>query len=405
MGAPRQPSLAHTALVGEAETRGEQRININTHFTDEDWERIQRDWNTWWAGELERPLVMVDGADAGGQLAFAQDEVKKRLKLARYTLWDLIREPLPAIFPLETLAEEVNEAYTRLLSTMRFFGDSWPRWWPNFGPGIAAAFLGARLNATADTVWFDRPEPVELPSFQPAYDPDNPWWQRVVELTRLAVECWGNQVTIGHTDLGGNLDILASLRTTQNLLLDVHDEPEEVARLAGEVTRLWLRYYDELYAITQKNGRGTTPWAHIWSPGRCYMYQSDFSYMISPEMYERFVMPDLEAVCAANDHNFYHLDGKGQICHLDLLLSLKRLNGIQWIPGDGAPPPEEWLPLLKRIRDGGKLCQLYVSPEGALRIVRTLGGKGFALYILTPMPPREAQDFVKKIMAENSRCR
>jgi hypothetical protein len=33
---------------------------------------------------------MVDGADAGRQLAFAQDEIKKRLKLARYTLWDLI---------------------------------------------------------------------------------------------------------------------------------------------------------------------------------------------------------------------------------------------------------------------------------------------------------------------------
>ena len=46
--------------------------------------------------------------------------------------------------------------------------------------------------------------------------------------------------------------------------------------------------------------------------------------------------------------------------------------------GDGAPPPDEWLPLLKRIRDGGKLCQLFVTATGAMTIVRELGGRGFA---------------------------
>jgi hypothetical protein len=70
------------------------------------------------------------------------------------------------------------------------------------------------------------------------------------------------------------------------------------------------------------------------------------------------------------DYAFYHLDGKGQIPHLDLLLSLPRLRGIQWVPGDGNPPPEHWLPLLKRIRDGGKLCQVTVSPQGALTTKR-----------------------------------
>jgi 5-methyltetrahydrofolate--homocysteine methyltransferase len=111
------------------------------------------------------------------------------------------------------------------------------------------------------------------------------------------------------------------------------------------------------------------------------MLQSDLSYMISPAMFDRFVMPDLEALSRHLDHAFYHLDGKGEIPHLDRLLSLQRLRGIQWIPGDGQPPPEEWLDLLRRIRDGGKLCQVFVTPEGALRIVRTLGGKGFLFVV------------------------
>ena len=43
---------------------------IDVHFTELDWERIARDWTAWWAGELPRPLVVIDGMpdpDEAGQ--------------------------------------------------------------------------------------------------------------------------------------------------------------------------------------------------------------------------------------------------------------------------------------------------------------------------------------------------
>ena len=90
-----------------------------------------------------------------------------------------------------------------------------------------------------------------------------------------------------------------------------------VERLAGEITRLWLRYYDELDAIIQPAGRGTTPWAHIWAPhGRAYMLQSDFCYMISPEMFDAFMMPVLREMTAGVDFCIYHWDGPGAIPQL-----------------------------------------------------------------------------------------
>jgi hypothetical protein len=113
-------------------------------------------------------------------------------------------------------------------------------------------------------------------------------------------------------------------------------------------------------------------------------------------------LPDIAACCNALDHGFYHLDGKGQIRHLDMLLSLERLRGIQWLPGDGQPPPERWLPLLKRIRDSGKLCQLYVSPQGARTIVQELGGRGFALYIIGLLSEDEAQDLLRSLGASDA---
>jgi 5-methyltetrahydrofolate--homocysteine methyltransferase len=254
--------------------------------------------------------------------------------------------------------------------------------------------LGAQVHATPETVWFEPAAETSIQDLRLVLDSQNVWWRRVLALTQRAVERWGAGMTIGHTDIGGNLDILASLIGSEQLLFALMDHPEQVDRLVARITELWLVCYDRLYDEIQSAGRGTSPWAPIWSPKRCYMLQSDFAYMISPQMFERFVLQDLAACCDALDHAFYHLDGKGQIPHLDMLLSLERLRGIQWIPGDGQPPPEAWLPLLKRIRDAGKLCQLYVSPQGAHTIARELGGQGFAFYITQPMSEAEAGDYV-----------
>jgi 5-methyltetrahydrofolate--homocysteine methyltransferase len=301
---------------------------------------------------------------------------------------------LTSNFPLNLPLDQVLDFYQARLEATHFHGDMWPKWFPKYGAGILAGFLGAQVHFAPDTVWFEPPEQSAIANLQIIPPEDNFWWKRAQELTQLAVSRWQGQVAVGHIDLGGNLDVLASLLSTQQLLFSLYDHAEDVLRLSSQVTKLWLGCYARLHDIIQPGGRGTTPWAPIWSPERCYMLQSDFAYMISPPMFEHFVMPDLYTCCQELDHAFYHLDGKGQIAHLDLLLSIERLRGIQWIPGEGQPPPEEWLPLLKRILDSGKLCQLYVTAQGARQIVSELGGKGFALYITDDLSHDQAQNLV-----------
>lgn len=360
-------------------------MTINVHFTSEDWARIERDWSAWWAHELDRPLLLI-----------VTGPNREDLQIQNYV----------SNYPLDMPVDEVIDQYQQHIEIQRYHGDAFPKWWVNFGPGIVAGFLGAKVNSVPlpdETVWFSPAEDCPIEAVSLSYDPDNVWWQRVRELTRRAVERWEDRVVVGTTDLGGNLDILASLRDTQKLLYELYDAPREVEWLVNDITRLWLRYYDELYDIIKTAGRGTTPWAAIWSPKRCYMLQSDFAYMISPEMFERFVMPDLVTCCNAIEHAMYHLDGKGQIAHLDMLLSIENLRGIQWVPGDGAPPPHEWPELLGRIIDAGKLCQLYVTPEGAKSIVREIGGEGFALCIdSTGMSAEDATDLIKLLERENA---
>ncbi len=353
---------------------------LNLRFTAADWERIARDWPAWWAGELERPMVVLECLE----------------NLDRY-------DPhCAAVFlgnyPLDTLADAILDEFTTRLENTHYLGDSFPRYWPNFGPGIVAAFAGAQVHPAWDTTWFTPGPSVPLTDLHVDCDWQNPWWRRVDEITQAAARRWGSQLAVGITDLGGNLDVIASLRDTRQLLMDLVKSPQEVDRLVGETTRLWLECYDRLYGSIASSGRGVTCWGPLWAPGRGYMLQSDFSYMISPKMFERFVLPDLEACCAAMEYAFYHMDGKGQLIHVDALLSIPRLRGIQWVPGFGKPPCEEWLPLLKKIRDAGKLCQVTVSPEGALTIIRELGGKGFCFLVSEPqLTPEEGMKLLNQL--------
>ncbi len=356
---------------------------MNLRFHEEDWDRIACDYAAWWAHDLERPLVQITGSERDPAVTYA---------------------PLPhrvAEYGPEVSPEEIVARVTPHVEATRWYGDAFPEWWVDFGPGMLAGFLGAHVHVVPDTVWFSPSRPVAAADLHLTWDADNPWWRRVEAITRCAVDSWGGRVQVGHADLGGNLDVLASFRTTEGLLMDLYDAPEEVERLSGEITALWLHAYDALDAIIRPTCRGTVPWAPIWAEGTSYMLQCDFAYMISPAMYARFVLPDLTACCAHLSHGFYHLDGPAQLAHLDALLAIERLRGIQWVPGAGHPEPECWPEVLRRIVGDGKLCQLAVTAAGALRIVREVGGKGFMLTISDRMTADEADAFLRRLAEED----
>ena len=349
---------------------------IQLKFSDADWQRLETDWTAWWNHELDRPLVVVEVPHLyNPKIEFTKE------------------------FMQEKTLDEMLDHYQSRLETTRFYGDAWPRWFPNFGPGIMAAFLGATVHfdEESSTIWYAPESEVKLSELHLEMDANNFWWQRIRNLTQAALDRWGDRVNLAHTDFTCNLDILASLCSSEKLLLALLDDPVEVQRLLSDIRALWKIYWDELYAIIRQSRRGTSYWAQLWSPKRYCMLQSDFSYMISPQMFEQFVLADIQELSEFLDFPFYHLDGVGQIAHLDMLLSIEQLKGIQWIPGAGQPPPEKWLSLLKRIRNAGKLCHVYATAAGAMEIVKELGGNGFAFYILDDLTDQDAFDFCRII--------
>ena len=63
-------------------------------------------------------------------------------------------------------------------------------------------------------------------------------------------------------------------------------------------------------------------------------------------------------------HNVYHVDGKGVARHLDEILQLPNLHGIQWVQGVGDDLPiMQWVPLIKRIQAAGKSVMVDLTHD------------------------------------------
>ena len=311
------------------------------------WQKVQEDYRKWWAGDLDRPLVhlTLKGRNPGR----AEPEIPS-FEFASF--YDLSVPP-----------EVIADRWLYDLECREFLGDAFPMVCPNFGPGVIAAFLGLELHNGNDTVWFHQPNAVELADIQFTFDPDNVWFRWVCDIYRAAADRFEGQVHLGMTDLGGNLDILASFRPSQSLLLDLYDMPELVAEKTWQAHQMWWRYFEELNRIIQTAHPGYTAWTPLYSETPYYILQSDFSFMIGGEMFERFAKPELEATCRKLANPFFHLDGPGMLTHLDSLLEISKLKGVQWVPGAGQAGITKWPDVYRKIRQAGKRIQFFTTQD------------------------------------------
>lgn len=161
------------------------------------------------------------------------------------------------------------------------------------GPGSIAASIRGYFQFLGNSVWFEKEEeplPYEdLPEAPP--EPPNRFDELSFMAANRLAERLGGKLVIGHADLGGILDILAALRTTNELLVDTLDEEAAVIDAAcRKIEAVWrARYagYDRIFAGA--NGGLRSSWMPIPSKKTYFPLQNDFGAMISPAMFEAFL--------------------------------------------------------------------------------------------------------------------
>jgi hypothetical protein len=177
----------------------------------------------WWTGENDKPLLFYqypesavniepfrrpwspepgDASWQAGQIAF--DRV----------LTDGDRDHFDTVL-------ELAEAQTNALG---FLGAGFPRYFPNLGPGIVAAYISGYSRLMNGINWFElgqeKPR-MSLEQIREACDGDG---GTHAELTLVLVERaarrFAGRLPVSMTDLGGNLDLLSALHGATELMRD-----------------------------------------------------------------------------------------------------------------------------------------------------------------------------------------
>ena len=202
---------------------------------------------------------------------------------------------------------------------------------------ITAAYVGCpySLDPVSHTGWAEAVIDDWEYACPIAFDPENYWWQTSRTLLDAAAHEAPGRYYVGMPDLNAPGEMVALLRDTQRIAFDLIDNPEPILPAVEEANQAWYRYWQAANGIVHQYVGGYFYWMGVWSDIASTDLQCDFNVLISPQMFDTFFLPALEQQTQWIDRTIFHLDGPGAIPHLDSLLSLPRLNGIQWVPGDG----------------------------------------------------------------------
>ena len=279
---------------------------------------------------------------------------------------------------------------SEIFKNLMFGAEAIPRFFPNYGPGIMASVFGVEPKFQSKTVWFHKATSVEeiVPLLESVkLNQDNPWYTRLLRITEYIAKNASNEYSVSVTDLGGVIDILSSFLGPTKIILTMKRRPDIIDTCRTIILEKLLKVYDDLQTIIEQYMDGCNSWMPIWCHKRWYPIQSDFSAMLSPKYFRRFVLPDIITQAESMDYAIYHLDGPGQLVHLDDLLAEPSITGVQWVPGakDRSSDPDKWLSVYKKIQAAGKniiVDNAGETPQSDIHLYKKLDQKGLFMSLI-----------------------
>jgi len=321
-----------------------------------DWPEAKRRLTALWHGErLDRPCIAIRAPrDAA--------------------------EPIHAPEPADEEARWMDPAYRVALALKQLEGT----WWG--GESVPSAHqmagwvncLGGTPRFSPDTIWF---ETVEVDFERPSpfrQDANVAWTAKYRTLIEALCEAAGQDGFLvgapGH--LPAN-DLLSMLMGTQEFLTSLVDHPDWMADaiLTGAhdqtITRKDLQR--TIRQCDHEYWYGNAGWMPFWAPETYNATQSDVSCMLSPQMFDRFILPEIDLYGEEHGALWYHLDGGDAKQHLPRLLSRPYMRVIQYVPAPFEPPNgPDHLEMYRQIQSAGRIVHIETPVANVEPLVRDL---------------------------------
>lgn len=215
------------------------------------------------------------------------------------------------VSPDDVVVEDYLEDTERLYQTYEEYGgDLVYDASPFFGLPYVEASLGCTVIAdhNAGSTHTQPPAGFGENHVIPAFDPENPWVRKAVEFISPLVELSKGRYPVGVTLMRGVSDLLSALYGGTDFIMRMYEAPEEVETVVGELTEYWIAFGRHLLQHVPSFNGGTGSFFYsVWTPGRTIWLQEDAAALLSPDLYEKFILPCDQKIAHAFEHSVMHL--------------------------------------------------------------------------------------------------
>lgn len=308
-------------------------------------------WNAFWAGEIiNRPLVTITGQKKEGLPGLSYRDKYTDLNLA------------------------VAKAIA-LVENTEYWGEAMPYVTPDLGPDQYGAWFGTDLHFFPDsgnTNWIE-PFVKDWSAVMPLkIDKTGAMWKKNIAVIKALTQAGQGKFFVGMLDLHSNYDALSAIRGPANLSMDFYDDPKTLKAVGQQVGDTYWPVFQDLEAAGDYRARGYIGWIGAYSKTRFAVTQCDYACMLSKEMFDEYVLPELKKEWSFLDHTIYHFDGQVALQHMPTLLAEPDVDVIQWVPGAGNKEQYLWDDLFLEIQKAGKGLIIYAAPEHVKRLSKIL---------------------------------
>ena len=227
----------------------------------------------------------------------------------------------------------------------------------------------------------------------PAFSLDNPWVSRCLEMLGAIDRRAQGRYPLAVSLMRGVSDVLSALLGLERVIYAMLDSPEAVHDLAQRITDFWIAFgHAQLDVIPLFEGGYGAFLYNLWAPGRCIWLQEDAAALLSPDLFERFILPHDRQIAQAFDYCFLHMHPARYIPYQPLLDT--ELAALELHMDRGGASARELLPVYRAILAEKPLLIWGDLSDEDLRVLLTeLDPRGLAVQIAVDTPEQAQQTY------------
>lgn len=344
--------------------------------------------NAFWDRKpLKRPLV-----------SFQLEEyfVSKRFKSARQLL-TAGKKITPDMLDVDELMGDYERMYQEAFSIGQ---DGFWAAEPFNGIPWMEAFFGCEIYGRENS-FISHPSIKSMEELRKIeFDANNPWFKKYMEFVDKLGKFSAERFPIGQPIMRGASDTVGALLGQTELIYALVEEPEAIREAFSKVMTAFKEVIKmQLDASPDFHGGYSMGFYHVWCPERCIWFQEDLSALLSPKIYNDFLLEPDTFACKDYNYTAMHLHPVSFFL-IDSLMQIDSLKAIQINKDFGGPSVEEMIPTFQKVLTKKNLIIFGDLDETDIDCIEAnLPKKGVFLNLFAPTVERarELMDYVEKV--------